>query len=390
MKWIKNRIQRISAWILLLTMLSQLFVISGNAAEAQKDIDLNDKESILSWIADNIPEDLNELPQMSEQWWDSLLPNQRRVAENLAMPAYRGEEYALSTFAFTPVDGDQVAHMQLESTGILDGYGKTLWKISNGGQNAYCLDHGASCRSAYAYGNFQRINGEVAHLIEKYGSSSTISGYFCIQMAIWALQSASTEAEAWSYAYTWYLKSYDESAAASWADTTITFFKLANGKTGSVWMAEGPAGSQRVAKYEEFVTSPYVAGGTPGEEPDEPEEELVEPEFAVTEDSVEVSYEVAIEKSDWQTEVGLQGCVVEIYENGQKVKTVTTDSQGKASYKTSKSASFSAEYCTNYDELTSDQQTAIQCFSLWKRQWNILKHRKIILKMFSILISARK
>ena len=376
MKWIKNRIQRISAWLLLVTLLSQLFVISGRAAEPQKDIDLNDRESILSWIADNIPEDLNELPQMSEQWWDSLLPNQRKVAENLAMPAYRGEAYGLSTFAFTPIDGDQVAHMKLESTGILDGYGKTLWKISNGGQNAYCLDHGASCRSAYAYGNFQKINGEVAHLIEKYGSSSTISGYFCIQMAIWALQSASTEAEAWSYAYTWYLKSYDESAAASWADTTITFFKLANGKTGSVWMAEGPAGSQRVAKYEEFVTSPYTAGGTPGEEPDGPGTELVEPEFAVTEDSVEVSYEVGVEKSDWQTGAGLKGCVVEIYENGQKVKTVTTDSKGKASYNTSKSASFSAEYCTNYDMLTPDQQAAIQCFTSLEEAMTYIETQK--------------
>ena len=108
------------------------------------------------------------------------------------------------------------------------------------------------------------------------------------------------------------------------------------------------------------MTSPYSEGETPGTDPDVP---AVEPEFATTEDSIDVSYEVVIEKADWQTSVGLKGCVVEIYENGHKVKTVTTDSQGKASYRTSKSATFSAEYCTNYDLLTPEQQAAIQCFA---------------------------
>ena len=361
MKWIRKKLPQLGIWLFLSVLFLTSFGIHGFAAEAGQDIDLNDRESILLWIEQEIPEDLNQLPKMSEEWWEQLLPNQRRVAENLAMPAYRGEEYGISTYAFTPVNGDQVAHMQLTSTGILDGYGKTLWKISNGGQNAYCIDHGASCKRSYAYGNFQKMSGEVAHLIEKYGASSTTSGYFCIQMAIWALQSASTEAEAWSYAYTWYLKSYDETSAASWADTTITFFNLAKGKTGSAWVAEGPSGSQRVAKYEEFVTQTYSEGEIPGEEPELPEP--VEPEFDSIEETVEVSYEVTVEKTDWQTGVGLEGCRVEIYENGSKVKTAVTDSQGKASYQTTKTESFSAEYCTNYEELTEAQQAEISCFS---------------------------
>ena len=361
MKWIRKKLPQWGIWLFLSVLFLQSFGIHGFAAEAGLDIDLNDRESILLWIEQEIPEDLNQLPKMPEEWWEQLLPNQRKVAENLAMPAYRGEEYALSTYAFTPVNGDQVAHMQLTSTGILDGYGKTLWKISNGGQNAYCIDHGASCKRSYAYGNFQKMSGEVAHLIEKYGASSTTSGYFCIQMAIWALQSASTEAEAWSYAYTWYLKSYDVTSAASWADTTITFFNLAKGKNGSAWVAEGPSGSQRVAKYEEFVTQTYSEGEIPGEEPELPES--VEPEFDSIEETVEVSYEVAVEKTDWQTGVGLEGCRVEIYENGSKVKTAVTDSQGKASYQTSKSTSFSVEYCTNYDQLLPEQQGEIKCFT---------------------------
>ena len=361
-----NRIKRISVFVLLFTMLVQLFGTVVSAEEtAQQDIDLNDRTSILNWIEANIPEDLNELADMPKEWWDSLLPNQLRVAENLSMPVYRGENYGLTTYAYVPQSGDQVAYMNLSSTGIKDGYGNTLWKITNGGSNTYCLDHGASCKRSYAYGNFSKTSGEVAHLIEKYGASSTISGYFCIQMAIWALQSASTEAEAWSYAYTWYLKSYNETSAASWADTTVSFYKLAKGKTGNVWVAEGPAGSQRVAKYDEFVTTPYAGENPKPEEPnpDEPEIELVEPEFDVIEDSIEVSYEVKVKKTDWQTKVGLAGCKVEIYENGKKVKTVTTNAAGEASFKTEKSESFSAQYCTNFDLLTAAQQEAITCFT---------------------------
>ena len=56
-----NRIKRISVFVLLFTMLVQLFGTVVSAEEtAQQDIDLNDRTSILNWIEANIPEDLNE------------------------------------------------------------------------------------------------------------------------------------------------------------------------------------------------------------------------------------------------------------------------------------------------------------------------------------------
>lgn len=358
---------------LVLLLLLQIFGMAVYAEEeTAQDIDLHDRTSILSWIEENLPEDLNEMKDFSEEWWESLLPNQQRVAQNLFMPVCRGEAAEIETYAYQPQNGDPVAHMNLASTGIKDGYGNTLWKITNGGANAYCLDHGASCKKAYAYGNFQKTNGEVAHLIEKYGASSTTSGYFCIQMAIWALQSASTEEEAWSYAYTWYLKSYNETSAKSWADATLSFYKLSKGKTGTVWVAEGPSGSQRVAKYEEFTTSPYQGSGSVPEGPDEPEVNYESPEFDNISDEIEVSYGVKVKKSDWQTAVGLAGCQVEIYENGKKVKTLTTDANGEASYQTTKSQEFSAEYCTNYDKISPEDQAQLDCFpSLEEAQQHI-------------------
>lgn len=369
----KKNLKRFGVIILMITLMMQTVGISAYAGEnsdaieeipaeeIQEDVDLESVDSILSWIDKDIPEDLNNLADMPEQWWESLLPNQKRVAENLLMPVYRSGEYMTEQAAFLPQEGDAVAHMNLASTGITDGYGSTLWKITNGGSNVFCLDHGASCKRSYHYGNFQRISGETAYLIQNYGQSGTVSGYICIQMAIWALQSASTEAEAYAYAYTWYSKSYSESEAASWAETSVQFFRLAKGKSGSAWRAEGPSGSQRVGKAEEFVTTAYSGGSSGGGE--EPGTELTEPEFALVEDSIEVSYEVTVRKSDWQTGVGLQGCVFDIFENGAKVDTITTAANGKAICKVKKSETFTAEYCSNYKELTPQQQAEISCFS---------------------------
>ena len=359
----KNILKRLAVLMLTIFMTIQSLGNIAYAAEAQQDVDLNQADSILAWIHENIPEDLNSLTDMPQEWWDSLLPNQTRIAENLLMPVYRGEKYGIAQLAYTPEEGDQVANMSLASTGITDGYGSTLWRITNGGSNVFCLDHGASCRRSYNYGNFQKMDGEAAYLIEKYGGSSTVSGYICIQMAVWALMSASTEAEAYAYAYTWYLKSYDASEAASWAETTVQFFKLANGKNGSIWRAEGPSGSQRVGKYEEFVTKPYSEGSGGNPEGGGNEEEILEPEYALIEDTIEVSYEVAVEKADWQTKAGLQGCVFDIFENGSKVGSITTDANGRAVYKTEKSETFTAEYCSNFDELDAEMQKEVSGFS---------------------------
>ena len=368
--FMKRILKRMGVFMLVISMLIQTMGISAYAEEVTvdevleteiRDIDLEDVESILSWIGTNVPDNLRELTSKPPEWWEELLPNQRRVAENLLIPVYQSGEYLFDAAAYVPANGDQVAHMNLSSTGITDGYGNTLWKISNGGENVYCLNHGASCKKSYNYGDFQKMDGEVAYLIEKYGQSSSVSGYISIQMAIWSLMSASTEAEAYSYAYTWYLKSYPENEAAAWAETTLQFFKLANGKNGSVWKASGPAGSQNVAKYQEFKTTTYTEGEEPGGE--EPGEELTDPEFALVEEQVKVSYEVKVKKSDWQTGVGLEGCQVAIYENGTKVGTVTTDANGEAKFTTTKTEIFTEEYCSNYEDLTKEQQAEISGYT---------------------------
>ncbi len=44
-----------------------------------------------------------------------------------------------------------------------------------------------------------------------------------------------------------------------------------------------------------------------------------------------------INKTDWQTEVGLEGCMVDIFENGAWIGVVTTDEDGEASFTVKKS-----------------------------------------------------
>ena len=85
--------------------------------------------------------------------------------------------------------------------------------------------------------------------------------------------------------------------------------------------------AQRAGISREPSTSIYQPGGG-GEEPELPE---AEPEYSSIEDSITVSYEIRVKKADWQTGVGLKGCVVDIFENGTKIATVTTDANVEAS-----------------------------------------------------------
>ena len=119
--FMKRILKKMGVFMLVISMLIQTMGISAYAEEVTvdevleteiKDIDLEDVESILSWIGTNVPDNLRELAGMPSEWWEELLPNQRRVAENLLIPVYQSGEYLLDTAAYTPSNGDQVAHME--------------------------------------------------------------------------------------------------------------------------------------------------------------------------------------------------------------------------------------------------------------------------------------
>ena len=162
-----------------------------------------------------------------------------------------------------------IMHPNTKDTGYTDGKGNTFWQITDSdGKNVYCLDHGLSCSRRFEYGNMTQISGPAAWLIQNYGqATSTTEGYMCYQMAVWALQAGETKATVYDYALGWYIAGgVSARSAAAWAETVVTFFSMAVGKSGSCYAVSGPPGSQRLGKPDEFLLT-----GTPGE-PTPPEE----------------------------------------------------------------------------------------------------------------------
>ena len=403
------------------------------------DLDSNSGDSINAWIEEALDGNIENIFDKSEEWWNNLLPNQRKVAEILALPIeednsfyntqtldevieiiesgevdsekffadtlfekitleqlyklkemglelddladailglkeYDGHEFPedeailelaayvsgyspISTFAFEPVTGDKVAYMSLTSTGYTDGCGNTFWIIRNNGKYVYCMNHGSSLRSSYAYGNERTKTGDAAWLIQNYGqSTSSAEGYMCYQMAVWALLAGETSSQVYTYAYSWYIKGgVPASSAAAWAQTTKTFFDMAKGKSGSIKVLEGPAGSQNVGTGSTILYTTYNPGTVPpegggGEEP--PVIVYPEPEYAEYSDSVSTEYKVKVNKSAVITNEKLQGAKFKITESGTgNSKTATSDANGNLSVTFTHSDSWSVTYCSNIDEI---------------------------------------
>lgn len=405
------------------------------------DIDPNNAESINKWINEALGGNIDNIFNMDQSWWDSLLPNQRKVAEILATPIiednsfynvqtldkvisiiesgeadiktffadtlfeeitleelnklkdlgcelddladailglYRYDGHDLSdndkllnlamevsdyspiSIHYVPVDGDKVAYMSLTNTGYTDGYGHSFYVIKNNGHYVYCMNHGKSLRSSYAYGVPTTISGEAAWLIQNYGQGvGSTESYMCYQMAVWALLAGNSSSEALTYAFSWYIKGgISSQTATSWAKTVQTFVEMAKGKSGTVTQLSGPSGSQNIATGSPFSYTTYNAGTTPPDGGvaggDGTEEPIVypEPEYDTYTKSSTTRYTVKVNKTAVITNEKLKDAKFKITENGTgNSKTVTTDGSGNASIDFTHSGSWSAEYCTNIDEI---------------------------------------
>lgn len=257
--------------------------------------------------------------------------------------------------------GDTVAVLSVSATGYSGTGHGTIYKLNLGGQPALCLSMGKSARNGFRYfagaGEYERQQDGIGYLL----SYATLSGkyYATVQIAAWFyLQSSSlSESQVISRAASMINTSSDE--AANMAELVWSYYQGACHHSNSYYRFRSANGNaQTVGIAREPSTFTYQPG-TGGEEPDIPELPEAEPEFDSVEDSVTVSYEIRVRKADWQTGAGLEGCKVDIFENGGKIASVTTNANGEASYSTSKSASFRAEYCSNYDDLTEEQKSKI-------------------------------
>lgn len=293
---------------------------------------------------------------LEEERFESLLMAVEKIIAGMGLfEAYSAASGALEA-------GDTVANLSVSATGYSGTGHGTIYKLTLGGEPALCLSMGKSARNGYKYfagsGEYESRQDGIGYLL----SYALLSGkfYATVQIAAWLyMESASlSKTQVISRAASMLNTSAEE--ASDMAELVWGYYQGACSHSIPYYVFRSSNGNaQRQGTKKQPATTLYQPGTGGGEGPEEPDVPEVEPEFSSIEDSITVLYEIRVQKADWQTQVGLQGCVIDIFENGGRIATVTTDTNGEASYQTSKSASFQAEYCSNYEDLTEEQKAAI-------------------------------
>ena len=271
--------------------------------------------------------------------------------------------YGISTF-WEPAVGEQYASMSVSSTGYGAGSNTTfgthgtIYKLTVGGSNGFCLSYGSSARTGYMYGDILKTTDRIGWIVQNYANAGS-KAFVGAQITIWCLQKGITDrGQVAALISTMVYGSTSQSEVSDIINEGLAALDGSSGKSGTYYTLRGPSGSQVPGITSEPSWSTYTGGGSGGGEggggeiPTPPP--APEPEYDTYSDSITVSYNVQVSKKDIDAGVGLAGCVIEVYENGSKVATLTTGSDGTASWSTSRSDSASAEYCSNYDELDDD------------------------------------
>ena len=340
-----------------------------------------DIESILNWKEKYFADGYDQLLSQDETWWDNLHDYEREVAEflldiapDLSDQVYMGQnleqcieildsgvnaddffrgtifeglecedlwairdtEYTLEELAENAdqteylsetertEDGEDeeeaLAKLQVSYTGYNGtGHGK-IFKLVLGTKPAFCLQPGKSARTGYAYkagdGEYEIIEDGIGNLIGQVSAGA--DNYVGIQIAIWLYQDNQTLTE-------------NEVMARTAAMLDIRSPEAVDSMVQKVWKyyVEAGVGATKYYVYYSDNTNAQVVGMK-----EEPE---IWRRWRREEEGGDHEILIEITKTDWQTEVGLQGCLVDIYENGVWIAVVTTDEDGKASYRIKKS-----------------------------------------------------
>lgn len=226
--------------------------------------------------------------------------------------------------AYSLNEGEPVARMAVSYTGYSGtGHGK-IYKLSVGGQPAFCLNMGKSARNAFLYkvgpGEYEEKKDGIGMLISL--ASSGVNDYVCVQIAIWLYQTGT------SYGKTEVLNRVaamlditTEEEVESMASTVWAYYSLAKTNSRTYYILKSENGNAQNTGTKTLPPGTPYTPETPTPPPGD------------------TSILIKIVKADWQTEVGLEGCVVDILENGVKIASVTTDGSGQASYTVHKSES---------------------------------------------------
>lgn len=374
--------------------------------ETDEDAD-SDRMLFFRELFDSLEADTKELywalyePQMdqelTQQQKDELLTY---VREGLSdwNPGMDSSAAAVQQFS----ESTEVFTLRMQSTGAYQGIsgmytlgnqvnlatlgrnGKDVWLVSLDSEPAFCLDMVLKAHSGNTYTRTGETSDETIRRAVAYYelTNHTPEGYEYAQMYIWSNGNESTFVRTmFEYA----LSKHDNSLytaqkllsmeisemhqALNQIDAGYAtalgraYNALRNQNTdalSSVYVFSGPAGYQRFATLYQGVWK--IEGETPPAEPEYPQ-----PQYSSVSASSEtkVTYQVSVRKTDDETGMGLEGAEFDVYRDGSKVGTIKTDGQGIAVWnenETLRASSGEMRYCTNFDELSSEDQAQAEGF----------------------------
>lgn len=251
------------------------------------------------------------------------------------------------------VTEELVAKVNVTSTGYSGtGHGR-IYKITLGGVPALCISCGKHCRNPFLYhadpGTYQVKRGPLGYFAQNADNSG--AEYVACQIAAWLFMEDENLSE---------VNVKSRAQAMVNISSKVSRERMQN----YVWNFYSAAGSHESTYYEYYSDNENSQILITGSEADgEIHKTTVKPTVPVEPENpgvgavsqnAETTYTVDITKEDWQTGVGLEGCEVEISENGYYLETVVTDENGHAEFSVSKTAEFSV----NYDDETVTREDA--------------------------------
>lgn len=381
--------------------------VSGNdPEEEQYHLVEEDPDSVEKWLALYCPNGFEDLLAQDETWWDHLYDYEREYAEflvglimELSEEAYDEQDLlecieilesgvnADSFFEGTVFEGmtledlkavrdaggcledlaaekplkksrsraaagtvegaevkrEMVARVKVTGTGYSGTGHGIIYRIGLGGVPALCISSGKHCRNPFLYhaapGTYQKKTGALGYFAKN--ASNSGAEYVACQIAAWLFMENQNLSEVKVRSRTQAMINITSRISLNkMMDYVWKFYSGAKSHKGEYYeYYSDNANSQLLITFEEAEGEIHETIIKPVD-PEVPEE----PEWVTRTQNVVVTYSIDIDKCDWQTGVGLEGCEVEIFENGAYLTSVTTDENGHAEYSVEKTAQFSADY----------------------------------------------
>jgi len=353
----------------------------------RSDLDLDDPGQVFRWMEENLPDTLAGLESMPAEWWESLLPNEALTAKvELLYRRFVGDGVQESVadlyeFQAAGMSMDDLLAMTNEASlytadekAVLQavwepvGHGRVNRKYLNG-LIAFCFNEEKHFPNGATYGyktaDEAKISGRLAYIVQCYGEAGVDNTQWWNQnqKAIWAIQAgvdSKEEAEAFARSYCHDRGITDPDIIQDYVQNIGNLVAGSSGKSGTAYLYEADD-----PENQDIVTYTPVWGG---EEPPV----FVEPEYeeiSVSESRDAVRTHSLSIDSKYASITGetLFGAVFEVYENGQKVGTITTDHSGQGScswsVKCTGSATVTKSYCSNYDDLPAEMQATVSGYT---------------------------